>query len=93
MDLRPAFAANLRRLRCERGFSQCQLALEAGLNRSYLSRLENGRNDAGLKLIGKLADVLGVQAAELITFKGTKAPGKPTRVTHDPRRLKQGDRG
>ena len=67
MDLRLVFAANLVRLRCERGFSQRQLAVEAGLNRSYLSRLENGRNDAGLKVIGKLADVLGVRAAELLT--------------------------
>jgi transcriptional regulator with XRE-family HTH domain len=49
MDLRRVFAANLRRLRWERGFSQCQLAAEAGMNRSYLSRLENGRNDAGSK--------------------------------------------
>jgi transcriptional regulator with XRE-family HTH domain len=81
MDLRLVFAANLRRLRSERGFSQCQLAVKAGLNRSYLSQLENGRNDARLKLIGKLADVLGVKASELLTLEEpkhpeTEAPGK-----------------
>jgi transcriptional regulator with XRE-family HTH domain len=74
MDLRVVFAANLRRLRFEHGFSQCELAVEAGLNRSYLSRLENGRNDPGLKLIGKLAEVLGVKPATLLTLAEPKHP-------------------
>jgi transcriptional regulator with XRE-family HTH domain len=67
MDLRVVFASNVRRLRSERGLSQCRLAAEAELNRSYLSRLENARNSATLELIAKLADVLGVQPAELLT--------------------------
>jgi transcriptional regulator with XRE-family HTH domain len=41
-DLRDAFAANLRRLRHERGISQEDLAYEAGINRSYMSKLEKG---------------------------------------------------
>ena len=74
MDLRLVFAANLRRLRLEHGLSQYQLAIRAGLNRTYLSRLENARNDAGLKLIGKLADVLDVKAAVLREPKHAEAP-------------------
>ena len=60
------FAANLRRLRYERGLSQEVLAYEAGVNRSYLSKLEKGASYAGLEIIGKLADVLGVEPAELL---------------------------
>ena len=61
MDLRLVFASNVRRLRSERGLSQCRLAVQAGLDRSYLSRLENARNSTRLELLAKLADVLGVK--------------------------------
>ena len=39
-DLRQAFAANLRRLRHAKGISQEDLAYDAEVNRSYLSKLE-----------------------------------------------------
>jgi transcriptional regulator with XRE-family HTH domain len=67
MDLRVVFASNLRRLRSERGLSQHKLAAEAGLDRSYLSRLENAQNSTTLELIAKLAAVLGVKPGELLT--------------------------
>jgi transcriptional regulator with XRE-family HTH domain len=38
-DLRQAFAANLRRLRHAKGISQEDLAYEADVNRTYLSKL------------------------------------------------------
>ena len=41
-ELRGAFAANLRRLRHAKGSSQEDLAHEAGINRSYMSKLEKG---------------------------------------------------
>jgi transcriptional regulator with XRE-family HTH domain len=66
MDLRQVFAANLRRLRHEKVLSQEALAHEAGVNRSYLSKLETGTTYVGLEIIGKLADVLGVEPAELL---------------------------
>ena len=66
MDLRQVFAANLRRLRYERGLSQEALAHEAGVNRTYLSKLEKGASYAGLEIIGKLAAVLRVEPAELL---------------------------
>jgi transcriptional regulator with XRE-family HTH domain len=66
MDLREVFATNLRRLRHERGLSQEDLAYSAGVNRTYLSRLEKGVSYAGLEIIGKLADVLEVEATELL---------------------------
>ena len=66
MDLRDVFAANLRRLRHEKGLSQDDLAYEAEVSRSYLSQLEKGALYASLKIIGKLAEALGVEPAELL---------------------------
>lgn len=66
MDLREVFAANLRRLRHEKGLSQDALAYEAEVSRSYLSQLEKAAFYASLKIVGKLADVLQVEAAELL---------------------------
>jgi transcriptional regulator with XRE-family HTH domain len=66
MDLRQVFAANLRRLRHERGISQENLAYEAEVNRTYISKLEKGVSFAGLEIIGKFAAVLQVEPAELL---------------------------
>jgi len=66
MDLREVFATNVRRLRHERGLSQDDLAYEAEVSRSYLSQLEKGVFYASLKIVGKLADVLQVEPAELL---------------------------
>jgi transcriptional regulator with XRE-family HTH domain len=66
MDLREVFAANLRRLRHEKGLSQDDLAYEAEVSRSYLSQLEKGAFYASLRILGRLADVLDVEPAELL---------------------------
>jgi transcriptional regulator with XRE-family HTH domain len=66
MDIRQVFAANLRRLRHERGISQEALADLADVNRTYLSKLETGATYVGLEIIVKLADVLGTEPAELL---------------------------
>jgi transcriptional regulator with XRE-family HTH domain len=66
MDLRQVFAANLRRLRHAKRLSQEELAYEADVNRSYMSRLEKGASYPGLEIIGKLAAVLEIEPAELL---------------------------
>ena len=66
MDLRNIFAANLRRLRHEKGLAQDDLAYEAEVSRSYLSQLEKGAFYASLKILEKLAKALGVEPYELI---------------------------
>ena len=65
MDLRDVFAANLRRLRNEKGLSQEELADVASINRTYVSKLETGATWAGLEIIAKLAKALAVEPAEL----------------------------
>jgi len=72
MDLRQVFAANLRRLRHAKGLSQEDLAYEADVNRSYMSRLERGATYPGLEIIGKLAAVLKVEPAELLKLPPKK---------------------
>lgn len=66
MDLREVFAANIRRLRHEKGLSQDDLAYEARVSRSYLSQLEKGAFYASLKIVEKLSKVLGVEPADLL---------------------------
>jgi len=73
MDLREVFAANLRRLRHNKGLSQDDLAYEAEVSRSYLSQLEKGAFYASLKIIGRLAAVLEVEPAELLKLPPKKA--------------------
>jgi transcriptional regulator with XRE-family HTH domain len=70
MDLRQAFAANLRRLRHAKGISQEDLAYEAGINRSYMSKLERAATYPGLEIIAKLATVLECDPAELLRVSG-----------------------
>lgn len=74
-DLRQVFATNLRRLRQAKGISQEELAFTAGVNRTYVSRLEGGASYAGLEVIGKLAAVLEIEPAELL-----RLPPKRTRA-------------
>jgi transcriptional regulator with XRE-family HTH domain len=73
MDLREVFATNLRRLRNAKGLSQDELAYEAEVSRSYLSQLEKGVFYASLKIIGRLAEALEVEPAELLKATSKRA--------------------
>lgn len=77
MDIRQAFAANLRRARHDRGLSQDDLAYEARVSRSYLSQIEKGAYYASLKIIERLAKVLRVEAADLLKMPNRRS-GKKT---------------
>jgi transcriptional regulator with XRE-family HTH domain len=73
MDLRDVFAANLRRMRHAKGLSQDDLAYEAEVSRSYLSQLEKGAFYASLKIVGKIANTLKVEPAELLKLPTRRA--------------------
>jgi transcriptional regulator with XRE-family HTH domain len=66
MNLRQVLAANLRRARHARGFSQEDLAYTADVDRTYVSKLERGASNVGIDIIEKLAKVLEVEPAELL---------------------------
>jgi len=73
MDLRQVFATNLRRCRNAKGLSQDDLAYEAGVSRSYLSQLETGTFHASLKIVGRLAETLKIEPAELLKMPTRRA--------------------
>lgn len=66
MRLRTIFSRNLRAARQIAGLSQEKLAEEAGLDRSYISLLENERYSASLDAIEKIATVLKVEPQSLL---------------------------
>lgn len=66
MDYRQVFAANLRRIRHEKGISQEELAYEAEVNRTYMSKVEKGDTWVGLEIMVKLSGALGVEPADLL---------------------------
>ncbi|WP_454633766.1 helix-turn-helix domain-containing protein [Bradyrhizobium cenepequi] len=64
-------AANLRRLRKERGWSQDTLAAAAGIDQNAVSLIENRRSNPTVVAVEGLADAFKVPIAELLT-PGTK---------------------
>lgn len=66
MDLVQLLGANVRRLRKEKGVSQEELALDAGMKRSYLSDLERGTRNPSVRALDRLAAALGADPADLL---------------------------
>jgi transcriptional regulator with XRE-family HTH domain len=61
-----AVAANLRRLRAERGMSTVALARDSGVARATLAQLEAGRGNPTLETLYALANTLGVGLGDVI---------------------------
>jgi transcriptional regulator with XRE-family HTH domain len=57
---------NIRRLRLDQGLSQEQLAGKAGINRAYLSTVENGKRNVSIDNIIALANALVVDPRRLL---------------------------
>lgn len=60
------FGAVLRTAREKAGMTQEQLAFDADLDRTYISRLENGKMSPTLDTLLRLGDALGVPASTLV---------------------------
>ena len=87
MRARALVARNIRRLRVAREFSQEVLAVDAGIDRTYVSRLERGLADPGVAVLEKLARALSSDIEEFFRkprageaapkpLKGGRRPGK-----------------
>ena len=59
-------AANVRRLRLKRGWSQEDLGEEAELHRTFIGIVERGETNISLGNMDRLAHALGVQTFELL---------------------------
>jgi transcriptional regulator with XRE-family HTH domain len=66
MEIRKAFATNLRLRRRAAGLSQEELAHRADIDRTYVSALERGVYSATIDMVDRLAGVLGVDPSELL---------------------------
>jgi transcriptional regulator with XRE-family HTH domain len=63
-----ALGQAIRKLRLESGFSQESLALNSGLDRSYVGSVERGENNITIMNLIKIADALGIKTSELLKF-------------------------
>lgn len=61
------FAANVRRMRLERGLSQEDLAEAAGVHRTYVGMLERCEKNVTIYNIERIALALGVEPASLLS--------------------------
>lgn len=65
-DTAVAFGDVLRKLRLQKGLSQEELALRAGLDRAYPSLLESGRRQPTLSVLIALAQSLDISPDALL---------------------------
>lgn len=66
MEPEVAFGKVLRGLRLSVRMSQEELALQADLQRNYISLLERGQNSPSIKTLFKLAGVLPASPSEML---------------------------
>jgi transcriptional regulator with XRE-family HTH domain len=64
MTLRETVAANIRRIRKEKGISQEDLADRAGVYRNYVGMVERCENAPTIDLLEKFAEALDVKPVE-----------------------------
>lgn len=67
-EIKQKFGRKLRKIRTRKGLSQEALSKEAGLDRTYVGKIERGEKSPSLDTIEKLADVLDIEIMELFQF-------------------------
>ncbi len=86
MDVRKTIGWNLRRLRVDKGLSQERLALEAGIDRSYVGRVERGMENVTVSTLEAISLTLNVHVSELFSVVDDKlASPKPLRAGRKPK--------
>lgn len=66
MDVRQRLAANMKRLRKERGWSQETLAGETGLDRTYISGIERTKKNPTITVVERVATALSCSLGKLL---------------------------
>ena len=66
MDVRQRMAANTKRLRKERGWSQEDLADAASLDRTYISGIERIRKNPTITVVERVAKALNCRLGDLL---------------------------
>jgi transcriptional regulator with XRE-family HTH domain len=60
------FGENMKKIRTEKGMSQGDICRELGLDRAYISNVENGKQNLTINTMEKVAKVLGVSVDQLL---------------------------
>lgn len=68
--------AELRNARQEADLTQEQLAFAAGVDRTYISQLENDHKSPTVDILFRLCDALGIAASELLKRVERSRPRK-----------------
>ena len=67
MNIKDKIGLKIKNFRIGLGLSQEKLALKAGIDRTYINSVENGRRNISIINIEKLAIALNVHISELFT--------------------------
>jgi transcriptional regulator with XRE-family HTH domain len=67
-DINETFRRNLKAARKRMQISQEQLALEAGVDRTYVSQIERGLGNPTLEVVSRFAKALDVTVVELLVL-------------------------
>jgi len=70
LDPRRQLGQTVRSLREAQAISQEQLAFTTGLHRTYIGSIERGERNLALRNIVKIANALGISAADLLARAG-----------------------
>ena len=68
IECRKKLGAAIKSLREEQGLSQRAFSLMVGVNRSHLENIESGKASAGIDVLCRIADGLGIKVRDLIEF-------------------------
>ena len=90
MDARALVARNIRRIGVIRGLSQESLAVDAEIDRTYVSRLERGLENPTIAVLDRLASALNCRITDLFaphsggkTRLPTLKPGRKNQTRRD----------
>lgn len=86
MDAQALVAWNLRRLRVLRGLSQEALAVDADIDRTYVSRLERGLENPTVGVLARIAKALDAPIEEFFVEPAEgELPPQPLRKGRKPK--------
>ena len=75
-QLRADLASNLKAVRKAKGLAQERLALDAGVDRTVVSKIERGVTNPSLEILLRLANHLNVEVGQLLLKPQNNQPSK-----------------
>lgn len=66
--VRVEIGKKIKRIRKEKGLSQTEVAVDAGLDSSYYSKIERGEVNPSLKKLYKIIKALGAKSSDILPF-------------------------